>query len=62
MTWTTLARARAYGVHVLTASGIVAAFLGVKAEGESLENIAKPLTAEEDSSAGGGPRTSPQPA
>ena len=28
--------------------GIVAAFLGVKAEGESLENIAKPLTAEDD--------------
>ena len=43
-------------------AGLVEAFLGVKAEGESLENIAKPLTAEEDSTAGGGPRTSPQPA
>ncbi len=27
-------------------AGIVALFLGVKAEGQSLENIAKPLTAE----------------
>ena len=27
--------------------GIVEAFLGVKAEGQSLENIAKPLTAED---------------
>ena len=38
----------------MIAGGIVAAFLGVKAEGESLENIAKPLTAEDD--AGRGPR------
>ena len=32
----------------MIAGGIVAAFLGVKAEGQSLENIAKPLTAEDD--------------
>ena len=43
----------------MIAAGIVEAFLGVKAEGESLENIAKPLTAEEDADTGGGPRTSP---
>ena len=33
--------------------GVVEAFLGVKAEGQSLENIAKPLTAEDGA---GGPR------
>ena len=31
----------------MIAGGIVAAFLGVKAEGQSLESIAKPLTAED---------------
>jgi MFS family permease len=36
------------GAILMIAGGIVAAFLGVKAEGESLENIAKPLTAEDD--------------
>ena len=42
-------------------AGLVEAFLGVKAEGESLENIAKPLTAEEDSppAADRGPPSSP---
>ena len=50
------------GAALMIVAGLVEAFLGVKAEGESLENIAKPLTAEEDSTAGGGPRTSPQPA
>ena len=32
----------------MIAGGIVAAFLGVKAEGRSLESIARPLTAEDD--------------
>ena len=36
------------GAALMVAGGIVAAFLGVKAEGQSLENIAKPLTAEDD--------------
>ena len=35
------------GAALMIAGGIVATFLGVKAEGQSLENIAKPLTAEE---------------
>ncbi|MDX6277989.1 MAG: hypothetical protein QOJ72_2117 [Nocardioidaceae bacterium] len=35
------------GAGLMIAAGIVAIFLGVKAEGESLENIAKPLTAED---------------
>ena len=35
------------GAALMVAGGIVAAFLGVRAEGESLENIAKPLTAED---------------
>ena len=45
----------------MIAGGLVAAFLGVKAEGQSLENIAKPLTAEEDTTPGAdpGPRRSP---
>ena len=38
----------------MIAGGIVAAFLGVKAEGKSLESIAQPLTAEDDSTGGGG--------
>ena len=33
--------------------GLVAAFLGVHAEGESLESIAKPLTAEDAETEGG---------
>ena len=49
------------GAALMVAGGIVAAFLGVKAEGESLENIAKPLTAEDaEGGAAGGP--TPQPA
>jgi MFS family permease len=49
------------GAALMVGGGIVAAFLGVKAEGRSLESIAQPLTAE------GGPgaddlETSPQPA
>ncbi|MCW2710468.1 MAG: major facilitator superfamily 1 [Marmoricola sp.] len=48
------------GAALMVAGGVVEIFLGVKAEGQSLENIAKPLTAEEDAS--GGQRTAPQPA
>src|SRR4051794_9011552 len=40
------------GAVLMIAGGIVAAFLGVRAEGESLENIAKPLTAEDDDADG----------
>jgi MFS family permease len=52
------------GAVLMIGGGIVEAFLGVKAEGQSLESIAQPLTAEDaDSSGGGGTRdTSPQPA
>jgi MFS family permease len=35
------------GATLMVAGGIVAIFLGVRAEGQSLENIAKPLTAED---------------
>ena len=35
------------GAALMIGAGIVAAFLGVKAEGQSLEDIAKPLTAED---------------
>ncbi|WP_114561361.1 MFS transporter [Desertihabitans aurantiacus] len=35
------------GAGLMAAAGVLAIFLGVKAEGQSLENIAKPLTAEE---------------
>jgi MFS family permease len=48
------------GSALMVAGGVVEAFLGVRAEGQSLESIAKPLTAEED--AGGGQRSAPQPA
>ncbi|AXT86655.1 MFS transporter [Aeromicrobium sp. A1-2] len=34
------------GAALMIGAGVVAIFLGVKAEGQSLENIAKPLTAE----------------
>ena len=40
------------GAALMIAGGIVEAFLGVKAEGQSLENIAKPLTAEEEPTGG----------
>ncbi len=49
------------GAALMVAGGLVEAFLGVKAEGQSLENIAKPLTAEEDAS-GDSRNTSAQPA
>ena len=44
----------------MVAGGIVEAFLGVKAEGQSLESIAQPLTAEDADSGTSGP--TPQPA
>jgi MFS family permease len=49
------------GAALMVAGGIVAAFLGVKAEGQSLESIAKPLTAE-DTDTGEPRQTSPQTA
>jgi MFS family permease len=49
------------GAALMVGGGIVAAFLGVRAERQSLESIAKPLTAEDTT--GGEPReSSPQPA
>ncbi len=42
------------GAALMIIGGLVAAFLGVHAEGESLESIAKPLTAEDAESEGGG--------
>ena len=36
------------GAALMVVGGVVAIFLGVKAEGQSLEAIAKPLTAEDD--------------
>ncbi len=51
------------GAALMIAGGIVEIFLGLKTEGESLENIAKPLTAEdEDEAAGGGRDSEHQPA
>ena len=44
------------GAGLMIAGGIVAAFLGVQAEGQSLESIARPLTAE-DAETGGRPST-----
>jgi hypothetical protein len=42
------------GAVLMIGGGVVEAFLGVKAEGQSLENIATPLTAE-DAETGGRP-------
>jgi MFS family permease len=42
------------GAALMIIGGVVEAFLGVRAEGQSLENIAKPLTAE-DAETGGEP-------
>ena len=51
------------GAALMVAGGIVEAFLGVKAEGQSLEDIATPLTAEDaDDETGTGPGSSRQPA
>ncbi len=40
------------GAALMIGGGLVEAFLGVKAEGQSLENIARPLTAEDADSGG----------
>ncbi len=45
------------GAALMIAGGIVEIFLGVKAEGQSLENIAKPLTAEDARSRAARPST-----
>jgi MFS family permease len=50
------------GAALMIAGGIVAAFLGVKAEGQSLESIARPLTAEDADDADPGHRHETQPA
>jgi MFS family permease len=53
------------GAALMVAGGIVEVFLGVKAEGQALEDIATPLTAEDDESDTGadtGSGTTPQPA
>ncbi len=47
------------GAALMIAGGIVEAFLGVKAEGQSLESIAQPLTAEDADTGSSGP--APQP-
>jgi MFS family permease len=57
---TTIAIGYFIGSALMIAGGIVEAFLGVKAEGQSLESIAQPLTAEDADSGASG--TTPQPA
>jgi MFS family permease len=53
----------ALGAVLMIAAGVVEAFLGVKAEGQSLEEIAKPLTAEDTGSdAAGKGQSRPRPA
>jgi MFS family permease len=49
------------GAALMVLGGIAEAVLGVKAEGQSLEDIAKPLTAEEEPT-GDGRSAAPQPA
>ena len=56
---TTIAIGYFIGSALMIAGGIVEAFLGVKAEGQSLESIAQPLTAEDADSDSG---SAPQPA
>ena len=48
------------GAALMVAGGLVAAFLGVKAEGQSLESIARPLTAEDDPEPSSGKQSAPQ--
>jgi MFS family permease len=50
------------GAVLMIGGGLAEAFLGVKAENQSLENIAKPLTAEAAEAEGGPGRTAAQPA
>jgi MFS family permease len=47
------------GSALMIAGGVVEAFLGVKAEGQSLESIAQPLTAEDADSGSSGPSPAP---
>jgi MFS family permease len=47
------------GAALMIAGGIVEAFLGVRAEGQSLESIAKPLTAEDADTGPAGPTEQP---
>jgi MFS family permease len=49
------------GAALMIIGGIITIFLGVHAEGETLENIAKPLTAEDEPATGGDTRE-PAPA
>lgn len=51
------------GAVLMIAAGVVAAFLAVRAERQSLENIAKPLTAEDaETAAADAPKAAPAPA
>jgi MFS family permease len=50
------------GAVLMVAGGIVAIFLGVHAEQETLENIARPLTAEDEPSSPGRDEPAPAPA
>jgi MFS family permease len=54
---TTIALGYFIGAVLMIVGGLAEAFLGVKAEGQSLEDIAKPLTAE-DAETGGQKRES----
>jgi MFS family permease len=57
---TTIAIGYFVGAALMIAGGVIEAFLGVKAEGQSLESIAQPLTAEDDADTGsGGPDREP---
>ncbi len=47
------------GAVMMILGGVAELFFGVKAEGESLENIAKPLTVEDGASSRGAPRPMP---
>ena len=50
------------GAALMIIGGLAEVFLGVKAEGQSLENIAKPLTAEDADTDSGSGGARPQPA
>ncbi len=50
------------GAALMIVGGVVAIFLGVHAEGQTLENIAKPLTAEDADAPEAGSDRAPQPA
>ncbi|WP_426246346.1 MFS transporter [Nocardioides sp. LHG3406-4] len=50
------------GAALMVVGGIVAIFLGVHAEQETLENVARPLTAEDDDTTSGSEKSQPTPA